>query len=173
MQYLILQKNNFVLSTRLAIDFQTAQLDSLTGIRTGYDALGIQTLILAGYSTSKFFTSIEAGATSFSNDNLSRYYMNAQIGSRLLKNKKFIFIFALSNSATIGEVNNIVASDFDGNAIYTGLYLNEQAYLAGTIKVGYEFSQNWTTWLSAGGGSAKYTGLNAVYSLSLGYNLRK
>lgn len=169
--YSILDKNGFVLSAKTGVSLNTSVTNESTGLRTGFNTYGITPTLLAGIGTSHFFASMETGITYSGKDYLNRYIFNVQIGKEFTKSKKILGIIGIVSNSTIGKAT--IGSTLDGNAKFTSLYLNEQAYFAINLKMGYKFSKNWATWLSVSGGTAKNTGQNLVYSFSIGYNLVK
>ena len=171
MTYKIYQKKNLVVSSKLAVSTNTAKLETSTGLRTGLDANSFTPFILAGIGTDRFFASAETGVSFLTNAYLPRFIFNAQWGKHLLENKKLLFILGLSSSTALGKPSAEDLLKLDGNALFTGLYVNEQSYYALNLKFGYAFFQNGIIWISAAGGAAKNIGQNVVYNLSFGYNL--
>lgn len=171
--YKLIDKNSFVFSSKLNIGLPTASFDDNTGLRTGYDGMSITPSILLGRGTSKYFTSAEAGARIISNGYSPQFIFNAQLGKKFLKSEKLLLILGMNILAPLGEASVIDNFELDGNASYTGLYLNEQSYYAWNVKVGYYFTKKISSWVSLGGGTAKNVGLSPGISLSVGYNLKK
>ena len=171
--YKLYQKSGLVVSSKLGLALKSAKLQQSTGLRTGYDAFGISPFILAGIGKSKYYASVETGMNFLSNGYLQRFVLNAQLGRYLSKSKRTLFVLGLSTSTALGRPSPADVLRIDGNARYTGLYVNEQSYYAVNLKLGYNLSKNWTIWSSVAGGMAKNIGRDALYSLSLGYKLKK
>ena len=160
-----------VLAAKIAASLNTASFDEMTGLKSGYQAIGITPIILAGIGKDNFFASAEVGLNYLSNDYLPRFLFNAQIGKPFGKSKRLIGIFGITSSTSLGEATIEENLKINGNSSYTWLYQNEQTYYAINLKLGYKFSKKWSIWLSSGGGTAKNLGRGAVYTIALGYNL--
>ena len=169
----LMDKNSWILSSKLTIGLSTASFQENTGLRTGYDGMSIMPSILIGRGTSKYFTSAEFGTRSITNDYLPQLIINAQLGKKLLKSGKLLLILGFSSLAPIGEATVEQNFKLDGNAIYTGLYQNEQSYYAWNVKVGYYLTDKISSWVSFSGGTARNVGLSPGVNISIGYNLKK
>jgi hypothetical protein len=171
--YKFFDRKGIVLSSKLGMSTNTIKVDDLTGLRSGYDAFGLSPILLCGIGTKKYFASFESGVNLLSHGYLHRYLLNAQIGTHLLKNKKLLFIFGMSTSTSIGNSTSEDNSKLDKNASLTGLYLNEQSYYTGNIKLGFKLIPNLSIWFSTSSGIAKNIGQKMVPSISVGYNMKK
>jgi len=129
--------------------------------------------LLVGRGTSKYFTSAEIGARIITNDYLPQFIINAQLGKKFLESERLLLILGFNALAPIGEASVEDNFKLDGNAIYTGLYQNEQAYYAWNVKAGYYFTEKISSWISFSGGTASNVGLSPGITFSLGYNLKK
>ncbi|MEE9430960.1 MAG: hypothetical protein V3V16_07975 [Melioribacteraceae bacterium] len=170
--YKVSQINNIVVSSKLAIGINSSKYEQSTGLRTGYDAYTISSSILAGLGTSTYFASAETGINFLTDGYLHRFIFNAQIGKHFLQSKKLLFIFSVLTSTALGSSSADDILKLDGNSRFTGLYVNEESYYAINLKLGYNLTKDWTIWSSIAGGMAKNIGRNALYSLSIGYNLK-
>ncbi len=170
MTYRIVQKQGITISGKITSEYNSAKQDTVTGLRTGIDAVGFTPTVLFGIGKEKYFMSAETGVGIYNND-LSRYLLNAQIGKKILESKKMMIILALNINTPIGEKSDIVREIKNGNAKWTGLYLDQRAYYALNIKLGYDISPVWSMWLSIGSGPGKNIGRAPVFSFSLGHKL--
>ena len=171
--YNIYKKNNIVVSAKTAISFNTSDQDNAAGLRSGFNASSVSPTLLAGIGTDKFFASAETGVKILSDDFLPKFLFNAQIGKEFLNSKKLIIILGFNTYYSIGTASVAKNEILDGNAEFTALYLNDQSYATGNLKLGYKLGDNFLTWLSMGAGPAKNVGFASVVNFALGYKLKK
>jgi len=106
------------------------------------------------------------------NGYLHRFVFNAQIGKHFLKSKRMMFIVAVSTITAVGNTSADDNLELDGNARFTGLYMNDQSFYAVNLKLGYALTSKWTTWVALAGGMANNVGQSGVYSVSIAYQLK-
>lgn len=171
--YKMYDKKRVVVSSKLGFGINSSTAQQSTGLRTGYDAYTVAPSVLAGIGTSKFFASAEAGMNFMTNGYLHRFVFNAQIGKHFLKSKRMLFVVAVSTITAVGKSSEDDNLNLDGNARFTGLYMNNQSFYAVNFKLGYELTRHWTIWTALAGGMANNIGRGAVFSLTIAYQLKK
>jgi len=170
--YNFYKKNSSVISARLDMTWNTSKREFNTGLSTGNNSMGISPSIAYGIGKKNYFFSADFGANIlFQNDYYSRINMNAQFGKRFLESKKMTFILGLGSSTAFkfAEQEAIKKSAKD----YTGLYVEEQSYVALTLKLGYDFTPQWSIWTSMAGGEATNVGAGISSTLSIAYKFSK
>ena len=158
--YNFYKKDNIVVSAKTAVGFNTSDQNNATGLSSGFNANSIAPTLLAGIGTNKFFASAETGVKFLSDDYLSKFIFNAQIGKEFLKSKNLLLILGFNTYYSLGTASDIENLALDKNATFTGLYLNDQSYNTVNLKLGYKLGDNFVTWLSVGGGPAKNVGFD-------------
>jgi hypothetical protein len=145
-------KEGITVSGKVNVSLPTAKFETLTGLRTGFDAISTEPSLLIGFGHAKFFASGQFGYTLRSNGYANRVHAAAQIGKFFGSQKKWLGIlgFELQKTGTNGTY-------VDGTSTQTGLYLSNQSYLSPTLKLGYKTTDKITIWLSAGSGIAPIT----------------
>jgi hypothetical protein len=135
------EKNGLVVSGKVNTVLPTATQNTATGLRTGNDAFGVGSSLLAGFGHRKFFTSAELGYLYRTNNHSGQIIGGAQIGQFWGKNKKWIGILHadVCLSAKNGSFN-------DGNSKYTATYLNNLSYIAYGMKFGYKVTPKIMVW---------------------------
>lgn len=171
--YNFYKKDNIVVSAKTALGFNTSDQKNATGLSSGFNANSITPTLLAGIGTNKFFASAETGVKFLSDDYLSKFIFNAQIGKEFLKSKNLLLILGFNTYYSLGTASDIENLALDKNATFTGLYLNDQSYTTVNLKLGYKLGDNFVTWLSVGGGPAKNVGFGSVTNFAIAYNLKK
>jgi len=171
--YKWLDKNSRVVSAKLISKFNTARFDTLTALRTGFNAFGMSPSILAGFGNDKLFTSGEVGYQLLTKGYLGRLFVNAQIGWYLIPSHRLMFILGWNSSSSIGDPNYKTTLNKQLNSQYNGLFNVSQTYYSLNLKFGIEFKENWFVWTSMAGGVGYNIGVNALYSVAIGYKLSK
>jgi hypothetical protein len=132
-----LLKSNTRISGQVMIEFPTATYDAPTGLRSGYDALSV-------------FPSISIGTGS------DKYYYFAYLGYGYRTNKYSGFLkngveggYRITRKFWFAAVLDLLYSFEDGDRIdpqenlLTGLYVNDQEYLAWGIKLFGDLGSSW------------------------------
>ncbi len=166
--YNFYNQKSTVVSGRLDMSWNTSKRESNTGLSTGNNSIGFSPSIAYGIGKKNYFFSAELGVNLlFQNDYYHRAIINAQYGRRFLKSKKMTFIVGLGTSSSFKfaqkEAVEKTAKD------YVGLYVEEQSYVALTLKLGYDFTPNWSIWTSVAGGEATNVGAGISSTLSIAY----
>lgn len=145
--YAVFKGSGFVVSAKLNSALPTATYQISTGLRSGEDALSLEPTALVGYSTARFFTSLEAGV-GYRTNNYSRQALGAfQIGKHFGQKQKLLLIF--NTNLRLSSKNG---SYDDRNSTFTAMYLNDLSYIAPGIKVGYQFTPTVMGWANVRGG---------------------
>lgn len=140
-----------VFSGQFTIEAPTGQFEELTGLRSGYDAWVLAPSLSVGQGTSQRYGYISAGTGIRTNNYSSDYSLYAEGGYKLFKRWWVIAVVHYRGSYKNGNVR------FPISNLETGLYLNDQAYLAYGLKTILEFSKKWGINAAAyGAGSGNY-----------------
>ncbi|MBX2816348.1 MAG: hypothetical protein KTR24_10130 [Saprospiraceae bacterium] len=167
--YSLLSKDGTAVSLHVGIAPKTASADEVTGLRTGYDAAAVSSSIAAGYGSNTYFLSAELGAQLLTSDYLNRLFFKAQVGTFLGAHQRWTTIFGLDIQQALGTSDGV---GLNGSSIHTGLYLNEQSFLAANLKIGYQPTTSSYIWLSAAGGIAKNVGRGIAFSLAIATDIK-
>ncbi len=143
--YGLKQGGKFVSSAKLRVDINSSDYDSETGLRTGYDAWGFAPSILGGVALDYFFASSELGFNLRTNDYSHQFFFNLQGGVHYKQRIFFIAGLEYLQSFENGGFD-------DGNALQTGLYVNDLEFTAFQLKLGGYPIENLGLWISTGGG---------------------
>ncbi len=168
--YQIVERDGIVFSTKLLGQLATSKYDDNTGLQSDYSTASITPSLLVGVGKSNYFFSGEIGYTLQGGDYLDRFILQAQLGTSFGIKKKLVAILAASNMSSLGQVDEARSEALDGNARLTGLYINDQSYLALTFKLGYKLNDRLSAWGSIAGGAATNVGRGIVFGLALGYD---
>lgn len=128
--------NKIVFSGQLLAELPTAGYDESTGLRGGLNALSIVPTLSAGFSKSKFYEYISAGAAIRSNDYSSEWRLSGEIGYQIINR---VYIIGVIDIVQNFENGNVAEST---SQLGTGLYLNNQSYFAYGLKGIVGFTDN-------------------------------
>jgi hypothetical protein len=161
--YGLKQDARWVYSIQLRTDLNTTSEDESTGLRTGVDAWGVAPSFHIGHGANSFWTSLDFGTNLRTNDYSTQWFSNFQLGTKLWNHLNLIGQFAVLQSFEDGNSP-------DGNAIETGLYTNNLEFAAYSLKLGYEFEDDFTLWGAVGGGVSGNDVTRApAFSLAISY----
>jgi hypothetical protein len=148
-QYLFFRNRSWVLSVHLSTAFPTAiqAYNKATSLRTAYPCLSIYPRITAGYSTQKLYSSMGTGLQLRSHNYAHQWMFDYEIGWRI--GQKCWVAVQVSTVYCLAGKPDLPRSM---QSIQTGLYINNQNYVALTIKTIVEIKPKWGLQLSLGGG---------------------
>jgi hypothetical protein len=124
-----LVKQTWLLTSNLNIEFPTAMYDDNTGLRSGYDAWVFSAALSAGRGFGKTYIYGHLGIGTRSNDYSTFYSGGLEWGYHIVK------------PIWVAGVLNILQSFENGtrqdpvNNLLTGLYVNDQEYIAWGLKI--------------------------------------
>lgn len=155
-------KKDWVLSGQLSLEANTGSYDTVSGIRTGYDAWSFTSLFLAGRGFGKTYVQGFIGADIRTNDYSSNFKIGGEVGRKITKNIWLIGFLDVSKSLENGDVVLPVLNNL------TGLYVNDQEYGSFGLKGIGEFSDKFG--ITAGFGGA-FFGNNVAKQAALTFGL--
>jgi hypothetical protein len=125
------------LSGQLLVEFPSGAYDTPTGLRSGYNALAIVPSISFGAGTEKYYYFAYLGI-GYRNNKYSSFLKNGVEGG-----------YQISQNIWLAGVLDLLYSFEDGDRadpaanLLTGLYVNDQEYLAWGIKLFGDINPNW------------------------------
>ena len=142
--------------------FPTASYDSGTGLRTGYDAFGFVPGVTVGGSSDNFFAYAYLNTGIYTNDYSSNMKTGFELGWKPVKPLWIIGVFdvlqSFDNGSRIDDINNL----------QTGLYVNNQEYVAYGLKFAFEIVEETLGVQVAGFGAASGNFVAKSPSLNIG-----
>lgn len=131
-------KYNFISSSLLVsgvvlVDAKTSKSDSLTGLRTGYGAWGVAPVVSIGGSRNNFYGFVDTGLRFRTNDYSNEFILNGEAGIQLFNRLWVIGVLDVRQSITDGTADN-------ENSEQTGLYPDNQEYVAPGFKLLYDIT---------------------------------
>lgn len=126
-------RHNFInkkgmLTGQLLVELPSAGYDNATGLRGGLDAMTIVPSISFGASSTKLYEYVSAGAAIRSNGYSSEWRLNIELGYQIINH---VYLIAVLDRVQNFENGNAIESP---QQLQTGLYLNNQSFLAYGIK---------------------------------------
>ena len=143
--YCIQQNKEFVISAELNAELPSATYDEKTGLRSGYDSFGFAPGINLGYSKNKIFSSLQSAYNIRGNEYSGQIINSFEIGKQLGEKSFLIVGHHLLLSARNGGHN-------DEFTVFNGVHANNTEFLAYSLKYGFKFTPELSTWLYASGG---------------------
>lgn len=149
LKYQLLKEKKLQMAGSLTLEAGTAWDKEKEGLRTGYDTWGFVPMIHAGMSFAKrAWWQAEAGAAIRVNNSYSEEVrFSFEIGSGFKKPFTAAFLLQVRQSLENGDRTN------SPNDFQTGLYLNNESYVAWSGKFSYNFKENFGIVWSFGGGA--------------------
>ncbi|MBC8045954.1 MAG: hypothetical protein H7Y00_04115 [Fimbriimonadaceae bacterium] len=123
-----------VISTSLFIETNTQDHNFLNGLATGYDAWSFKPGIGAGYTINKFWFSAYTAADIKTNNYSSGILANGEAGYKLIDEIYFALFVAGRRSFENGDYCSCYLTN-------SGLFFNDQSYIAYTGKAGFLFNE--------------------------------
>lgn len=160
--YKLPQTKNWVATAKLRLDMNTASYEEETGLRTGFDAWGIAPSLNGGYGSKYFFATSEVGLNLRTNNYSHQFFANFQAGINLNQ-----LVFLISTLEVLQSFEN--GNFDDGNAVQTGLYLNDIQFIAFVNKIGVFPIKNLGLWASVGGGRGNLVARSPSLSFAVSY----
>jgi len=117
-----------VFSGQLSMEIPTARFDETTGLRGGLDALSVVPSVSIGRGLEKFYGFLSAGIGIRTNEYSSDFRLAGEIGYQVVKRIYIIVVLDWVESFENGEVIE------NPNQLQTGLYLNNQSFVAYGLK---------------------------------------
>lgn len=139
-------KTTFPLAATIKIAGPTARSDRNTGLQTGYDGWAVASSISAGQSWKRVYAFAAAGVTVPKPGYSPDWFGQAEAGYRL---SKLYVIGVLDLRRSFGGGDRP-----DGTELQTGLYANNQSYLAYGLKVSLALTSRFGINLSGYGAAA-------------------
>jgi hypothetical protein len=143
--------------------------DTATGLRTGYEAMAIGPFfhIGEGFLGGKMYAQLEGGYLYRTDDYSDEWYLSLEIGGNI-KQKVWLALLIQSRQSLLngGFVN-------PENNYQTGLYLNNEEYIAYSLKASYTINPKWGINLGIGGavpGATVYIAATPAVTLGVAYN---
>ncbi len=138
-------KQKWLLSGQFSVEANTGSYDSVSGIRTGYDAWSFTPLFLAGKSFGKTYIQAFTGADIRTNGYSSNFKIGGEIGRKISKKIWLIGFLDISKSLNNGTIN------LPTENIQTALYVNNQEYGSFGFKGIGEFTEKFGVTAGFGG----------------------
>lgn len=126
-------KHNFInkkwlLTGQLNLEFNTGSYEELSGLRTGYDAITVTPLIIAGRGFNKWYIQAFTGVDIRTNEYSSAFKLGGEVGY-----KTFDWLWIAGFLDGVASFHNgEIAQPIEN--IATGLYVNDQSYGAFGLK---------------------------------------
>jgi len=139
---------SFLLSGQLKTELPTSSYDESTGLRSGLDALSIIPSITAGKGWNRAYGYISVGSAIRSNDYSGDMRISGELGTQPIN--KFWIVLVLD---VVSSFEN-ATPDIPNNQFESGMYLNNQEYLAYGLKFAYEIKDGWGINLAGYGGAS-------------------
>lgn len=146
LKYALVQKR-LLLSGQVKIDAPTATSEAATGLRTGTDAWGFAPTLILGGSQENFYAFVESGVRLRSNDYSQEFLLGGEVGVSLFRRIWVIGVLDVRQSIDDGTHDN-------ENSEQTGLYPDNQEYIAFGLKVIAEINPRFGINFSAFGASS-------------------
>ncbi len=148
-KYKFFQKK-FLITAGLRTAFPTGPYDRSKGLRLGYDAFTIYPIVYMGGSfSSRAYLQGDAGYAYRTNDYSGEIRINLEGGYKVKDKVWLALLIIWRESLENGSRNDLIT-----NNAQTGLYLNDQEYIAWTIKMAVPIkSGRWGVNASIGGGA--------------------
>lgn len=158
----VFYKKDWVLSGQFSLEANTNSYDTVSGIRTGYDAFTFTPLLLAGKGFGKTYIQGFIGASIRTNNYSSNFKIGGELGRKITKNIWLIgfldIVKSFENGTIILPTSNLL----------TGLYVNNQEYGSFGAKFIGEFSENFGI---TGGFGGAFFGKNVAKQAALTFGL--
>lgn len=152
----------FTVVGQLDIEANTSSDNQASGIRTGLDAWSFIPTINFGFGLPRMFFQLSTGVAIRTNDYSNSFKLKAEYGYEVLDRLWIIgFVDALQSFKNGDAITTIENAQ-------TGLFVNDQEYIATGIKALYEF-ENMTGLTFAYAGAASGTAVPKSAALSFGY----
>ncbi len=155
----------YVVAAQFDIEFPTGDFDRDTGLSSGYDAFTFSPSVAAGRSFDWGYASAYAGIDFRTDDFSSSWNVGGQAGTQI------------SDRFAVAVTLDIVQSFQDGDVqlpranLETGLYLNDQEWVALTLQGRYALNDAFGVQASIGGGvPANNVAKGAVFGLGFYYS---
>ncbi len=111
------------------------EIDAVSGLNTGYDAITVTPSLSFGGSMGSFYGFLSTGYAFRNNDYNSDLVMNGEVGFRMAKKRFFLIgVLDIRQNLSKGIVMN--------HALQTGLYVANQEYVSIGIKGLYKFNDH-------------------------------
>ncbi len=127
-------EEKYVLSTQIKVEAPGLEIETQSGLRTGYDTWTIHPALLFGKSGNKTFYSAEAGYRFRTNDYSDEFYGNIEYGYQI---KKLWIIGVIEARQSMFNRNKV-----EPNFLQTGLFVNNQEYFSPGVKLNLEINRN-------------------------------
>ena len=155
----------FTLSGQLDIEANTSSGDEASGLRTGLDAWSFIPTINLGFGFNKMYFQLSTGVAIRTNDYSNSFKLKAEYGYKVLQKLWVIGFVDALQSFKNGDASVSIES------AQTGLFVNDQEYVATGIKALYEFNdESGVTFAYAGAASG--TAVPKSAAISLGYFIK-
>ena len=138
-------KKDWVVSGQVSIEANTGAYESVSGIRTGYNAWTFTPLLLAGKSFGNTYLQTFFGTNIRTNGYSSNLKIGGEYGGKIIKNIWLIGFIDIVKSFKNG---NVFIPD---NNVLTGLYVNDQEYGSFGAKMIGEFTDRFGVTAGFGG----------------------
>ncbi|MCP4443398.1 MAG: hypothetical protein GY810_31230 [Aureispira sp.] len=154
-KYTIVNKDGFVFAAFANFSAPTGvplknKVLLATDLRTAYPTWGIMPGLAVGYGSAKIYTYLDAGFNFRTHGYSHEFIGNFEFGYKLFDR---IYLGAALNARfPLAGKRDIPEKALDDQAIHTGLYINNQHYLALTIKAHIPFNEQLGMHLSLSGG---------------------
>lgn len=126
-RYNLARSGIFVVAAQVKADLPTAKYQSESGLRSGYDGLGVAPSLQAGASGNRWYASAELGANLRTNSYSTQIFGSLEGGYKVAK--------PLYLGAVVELLNSLENGDYaDGNSVNTGFYLNNQEFVSFGLK---------------------------------------
>lgn len=151
-------KKKWLVSGQMLVEANTGNYNSMTGLRTGYDAWTFTPLIIAGRGFSKMYVQGFVGANIRTNSYSSNVKLGGELGRKVATKVWLIGFIDIVKSLNNGDIQLPIQN------LNNGLYVNNQEYGAFGIKSILELKKNLGITGSLGGA---FFGNNVPQQLAL------
>ena len=147
LKYALVQKS-YVMSAQILFGAPSVQFNRSTGLRTGYSAFLITPSVLIGKGSEKQYFSSELGFQFRTNNYAQNFIGSIEYGYKLFQKICIIGVIDAMAPVTKGSYN-------DGAAEQTGLYVDNQVFIAFGGKVNYSVTKHI---------SLNFSGFGSIYT---------
>lgn len=147
LKYALLQKKRLLLSGQVKIDAPTATGKANTGLRTGTDTWGVAPTLILGGSRRNIYVFVESGVRFRGNNYSQEFLLGGEAGISLFSRFWLIGVLDVRQSINDGTHDN-------ENSEQTGLYPDNQEYVAFGLKLIAEINRRFGVNLSSFGASS-------------------
>ncbi|MDN5203538.1 hypothetical protein QQ008_19275 [Fulvivirgaceae bacterium BMA10] len=127
---------NFILSGQIKAELPTGSFDAATGLRSGLDALSIIPSVSIGKGWTDYYGYINVGTSIRTNDYSGDLIIGGELGAHVLDRLWLIAVLDIIENFENGNVQE------DSRNLETGLYVNNQEFLAYGFKGIVEITDN-------------------------------